>query len=119
MGLARTTVGVALMAAPSTALGLSRREPPTGASVLLLRTIGIRDFVIGIGTIWSARRGDDEDIQRWLRIGLSSDGMDAITGILSGPKIGFAEAIGSAGIALAFVGLDLWAIRSLPRAPAI
>ena len=56
MGLARTAVGVALMAAPSTALGLSRREPPTGASVLLLRTIGIRDFVIGIGTIWSATR---------------------------------------------------------------
>ena len=113
MGLARAVVGAALMAAPSTALRLSRREPPTGASVLLLRTIGIRDLVIGIGTMWAASTGDEDDARRWLRVGLSSDGMDALTGLLSAPTIGAAEAIASAGAALTFVGLDLWAIRSV------
>ncbi len=113
MGLPRTAVGVALVAAPSTALGFSRRETRTGASVLLLRTIGIRDVVIGLGTVLAARSGSERDARHWLHMGLTSDGMDAITGLLSRRSIGAVEAIGSGGVALAFVGLDLWAIRAL------
>ena|ERR1700733_13650582 len=114
MGAARAAVGAALVIAPTVALRLSRRDKPTGASVLLMRTIGIRDLVIGAGTMLAGRAGSERDARRWLRVGLSSDSLDAITGLLSGRAIGAAEAVGASGAALAFVGLDLWALLSLP-----
>ena len=113
MGLARTAVGLALLAAPSAALRLSRREAPTGASVLLMRTIGIRDLVIGIGTFTAARGGTHDDARRWLRAGLTSDAMDAAAGLLARRSIGPVETVVAVGAAATFVGLDLLAMRSL------
>jgi hypothetical protein len=118
MGLARAAVGVAMVAAPATALGLSRRETPTGAAVLLMRTIGIRDVVIGMGTVSAARSGGEDEALRWLQAGLSSDGIDTVTALLSGRSIGGREAVLAAGAALAFVGLDLWAIKAISSTPA-
>ncbi len=117
MGLARTAVGLVLIVAPAAALGLSRREPPTGASILLMRTIGIRDVVIGLGTFSAGRAGTDADAQRWLRTGLKSDAMDAVTGLLSRRAIGPTETAVAVGAAAVFVGLDLWAITSLSTPP--
>jgi hypothetical protein len=113
MGAARFAVGVALMAAPGAALRVSRREQPTGAAVLLMRTIGIRDMVLGLGTIVSAQSGDDAEIRRWLKIGLTSDSLDVVTGLLSARAIGSLEAAFAAGSAATFVALDRWAIGSL------
>ncbi len=118
MGLARAAVGVALVTAPAAALGLSRREPPTGASVLLMRTIGIRDIVIGIGTLSAGRSGADADVRRWLQTGLKSDAMDVAAGLLSRRSIGPTEATVAVGAASFFVALDLWAIRSPSFQPA-
>jgi hypothetical protein len=116
MGLARTVVGLALLAAPSAALRLSRREAPTGASILLMRTIGIRDLVIGIGTFTAVRGGTPDDARRWLRAGLTSDVMDAAAGLLARRSIGPVETVVAVGAAATFVGLDLMAIRSLSEA---
>ena len=118
MGLARTAVGVVLVAAPAAALGLSRREPPTGASVLLMRTIGIRDIVIGLGTFSAGRAGTEADTRRWLQTGLKSDAMDAVTGLLSRRSLGPTETAVAVGAAAVFVGLDLWAISAHATAPA-
>jgi hypothetical protein len=116
MGAARCAVGVALIAAPSRALGITRREEPTPASLLLMRTIGIRDLVIGVGTMVAARSGHGVDARRWLRIGLTSDSLDALTGLASARAIGTSDAVVAVGAALTFVGLDQWALRSLERA---
>jgi hypothetical protein len=113
MGLARTAVGLALLAAPATALRLSRRAAPTGASILLMRTIGIRDVVIGIGTVSAGRGGTHDDTRRWLRAGLTSDTMDVAAGLLARRSIGPAETVVAVGAAAVFVGLDLLATRSL------
>jgi hypothetical protein len=112
MGLARTAVGVALVAAPAAALRLSRREPPTGASVLLMRTIGIRDIVIGLGTLSAGHAGTEADTRRWLQTGLKSDAMDAAAGLLSRRSIGPTETAVAVGAAAVFVGLDLWTISA-------
>lgn len=117
MGLARAAVGVVLVAAPAAALGLSRREAPTGASVLLMRTIGIRDIVIGLGTFSAGRAGTEADARRWLQTGLKSDALDAVTGLLSRRSIGPTETAVAVGSAAVFVGLDLWAITSLSARP--
>jgi hypothetical protein len=51
MGWLRTAVGVALIAAPGMPMRIAGQDQPTGASLLLMRTIGIRDLVLGLGTL--------------------------------------------------------------------
>ena len=64
MGWLRAAVGVALIAAPGVPIRLAGREQPTGASRLLMRTIGIRNLVLGLGTVAAARSGEVADVQR-------------------------------------------------------
>ncbi len=107
MGWLRIGVGVAIIAAPGALLRVSSREVGTGASRLLLRTIGIRDLVIGMGTVRAARSGDREATRSWITAGLVSDSLDTVTSLLSIPSIGVAEGLGAAAAALSFVGGDL------------
>lgn len=55
MGWLRAAVGVALLAAPAVPMRISGRTEPTAAAVLLMRTIGIRDLVLGLGTVAASR----------------------------------------------------------------
>jgi len=107
MGWLRIGVGVTVIATPGTLLRLSSREVPTGASTLLLRTIGIRDLALGIGTVRAARSGNREAARTWVMAGLVSDSLDTVTSLLSIPSIGVAEGLGAAAAALSFVGGDL------------
>ncbi len=113
MGAARLAVGLALAAAPGAALRLTPREPPTPASVLLMRTIGIRDIVIGAGTVGAALWGTRDDARRWLTAGLASDSLDLAAGLHSGRSLGALECAVAVGSAATFVGLDLRALWSL------
>ena len=83
MGWLRASVGVALIAAPEAPMRLSRRAEPTGASVLLMRTIGIRDLVLGLGAAAAARSGDRGDAGRWAAAALASDSLDAAASLAS------------------------------------
>ncbi len=102
MGWLRAAVGVGLVVAPGRFLRLSGRETPSAVSVLLMRTIGIRDLVIGAGTVMAARRGSDGDLRRWTSAGLASDSLDVLASLIGAPSIGGAEAAGAAGAALVF-----------------
>ena len=64
MGWLRAAVGVALVIAPGAPMKLSGREPPTTTSRLLMRTIGIRDLVLGLGTVAAAMSDDGPEIRR-------------------------------------------------------
>jgi hypothetical protein len=114
MGWLRAAVGVGLIAAPRVPLQLPGRELPTEASVLLMRTIGIRDLVLGIGTVAAARadRGGG-DVRRWIALTSASDALDVATSLASFRSIGKRDAIGAALLALTFVGGDLIARRSV------
>ena len=76
MGLLRTSVGIALMVAPGAPMRLAGTESPTGAALLLMRTIGIRDLVLGLGTVSAARSNDQCDARSWLTATLASDALD-------------------------------------------
>lgn len=115
MGLARACVGAALIVAPKWPLRVAGREEPTAASVLLLRTIGIRDLVLGCGTALAVWRGEQRDVQRWTSMGLASDSLDVLASVLSKDAIGNAESLSAAMAALLFVAGDLSALRSLSR----
>ncbi len=74
---------------------------------MLLRTIGIRDLAIGVGTVRAARNADPEATRSWVTAGLLSDSLDVVTSLVSIPAIGVAEGLGAAAAALSFVGGDL------------
>jgi hypothetical protein len=113
MGWLRAAVGISLVAAPGVPMRLAGRTEPTSAEVLLMRTIGIRDLALGLGTVAAARSGNDGDIRRWLAAGLASDSLDAAASAASMPTIGKRDSCGAAILALAFVCGDLYARRGL------
>jgi hypothetical protein len=113
MGVLRCAVGALLFVAPRSFLRLSSREAPTGAAVLLLRTIGIRDLVLGTGTVLAARHCSEDDLRRWTTIGAASDSLDVVTSVASFRTIGKQESVGATLAAAVFVVGDLLALRSL------
>ena len=112
MGWLRTAVGVALIAAPGVPMSLAGQRQPTGADLLLMRTIGIRDLVVGLGTVAAARSQDVGDVRRWTGAALASDSLDVAASLASVRSIGKRDSIGAALLALVFVGGDLHARRS-------
>ncbi len=81
LGAVRLLAGVTLLAAPQLA---GRRDDP--GFHLLVRTIGIRDAVIGAGTVLAS----DADARHWGRIGLASDSIDIVAGAAALPRVGLA-----------------------------
>jgi hypothetical protein len=85
---ARVAVGAAMILAPS------RFFPPgSGTETLLMRTIGIRDVVLGSGACAAWARGEEGELQRWATVGLVSDGADFVTGVRSKPLVGSRSAL--------------------------
>jgi hypothetical protein len=107
MGWLRTLVGAALIVAPGAPMRLSGNMQPTGASVLLMRTIGIRDLVLGLGTVAAARSDDAADIRRWTSAALASDSIDTVVSLVSARSIGKRDSVVAAALAFAFVCGDL------------
>jgi hypothetical protein len=112
MGWMRTSVGVALLAAPGVPLQMAGTGVPTGAALLLMRTIGVRDLVLGLGTVASTGDVAEDGSALWLRATLASDVLDTVVGLLAVRSIGRRDAVVAAGLALAFVWGDLLALRA-------
>ena len=107
MGWLRTSVGVALMIAPGAPMRLAGTESPTGAALLLMRTIGIRDLVLGLGTVSASQTTDETDARRWILATLASDSLDTAVSLAAMRAIGRRDSLLAAGLAFAFVCGDL------------
>ena len=81
---------------------------------LLLRTVGIRDLALGIGTMSALRSGSPDDLQRWIRAGLVSDVLDVSAGLSSARTTGV-RGLSSALVAAPMVVLDLWVLATFGR----
>ncbi len=112
MGWLRASVGVALIVAPRAPMRLAGGAVPTGASVLLMRTIGIRDLVLGLGTVAAATSGVAGDVGRWNSAALASDSLDTVVSLASFSSIGKRDAWAAAVLAGIFVCGDLQARRT-------
>lgn len=112
MGWLRTTVGVALIAAPGAPMRLAGTQSPTATALLLMRTIGIRDLVLGLGTVRAAQSADESDAYRWMKATLASDVLDTVVSLGAMRSIGRRDSLFAAGLALAFVCGDLQALRT-------
>lgn len=107
----RLAAGVALGGKPETFL---RFEPQIrGTSMpLLLRTVGIRDLAIGLGTVAAALSPSDTELRRWLAAGLASDVLDVAAGVAGAGTTGL-RSISSALIAAPMVAAGVYALSEL------
>jgi len=112
MGWLRASVGLALMVAPGAPMRLAGTESPTGAALLLMRTIGIRDLVLGLGTVSAARSNDQSDPLRWVKATLASDALDTVVSLAALRSIGRRDSLFAAALAFGFVCGDLQALRA-------
>jgi hypothetical protein len=96
---------------------LAGQQEPAGADLLLMRTIGIRDLVLGLGTVAAARSDDMTDLRRWTATALASDSLDVAVSLASFRSIGKRDSWSAAILALTFVCGDLQARRHIPAAP--
>jgi hypothetical protein len=85
---ARVAVGAVMILAPSRIF-----SPGSGTETLLMRTIGIRDVVLGSGACAAWARGEEGELKRWATVGLASDGADFVTGLRSKPLVGSKSAM--------------------------
>jgi hypothetical protein len=75
---ARICVGVAMVVMPGRFF-----KQASGTETLLMRTIGIRDVVIGSGACAALATGTGGEFRRWASMGLLSDSADMIVGLTS------------------------------------
>ena len=78
-----------------------------------MRTIGIRDLVLGLGTV-AAASGAPDDAARWNSAALASDALDTVVSLASARSIGKRDARVAAALAFTFVCGDLRARRATP-----
>jgi hypothetical protein len=81
-------------------LGIAHADNPTVATAI--RSVGIRDVVIGAGLVRAVRAGDAAEVQRWLVARAASDAGDSVA-------VGLAVAAGARGprfLALGAVALS-------------
>ena len=102
MGVMRALVGVSMLAAPRL---IGRNDNP--AFVLLMRTIGVRDLVLGVGAATAAPLAQEH----WGRAALASDAIDVAVGTLAIPKVGAAGGLVAALLPVPFVAADVWELR--------
>ncbi|MFW6866622.1 hypothetical protein ACOACQ_04490 [Nocardioides sp. CPCC 206347] len=102
LGLVRVGVGVAMMAAPRL---IGRSDDPS--FVLLLRTIGVRDLVIGAGTVAAPASAT----ALWGCAALASDSIDVAVGAASTPMIGLGPGLVATLLPVPFAAFGAWAVR--------
>jgi hypothetical protein len=111
----RIGAGVALGGRPRPFLRLEEPIPPRSSMTLLMRTVGIRDLAIGLGTMSTARAGTADDVARWIGAGLVSDALDVAAGLASARTMG-TRGVLSAAVAAPMVVLDCVTLAELSRA---
>jgi hypothetical protein len=115
VALVRIGAGIALGGLPRPFLRLEEPIPSGSSMTLLMRTVGIRDLAIGVGTMRTVRSGSTADIERWIGAGLVSDALDVAAGLASMGTMG-ARGVLSAGVAAPMVVLDCVVLAELSRA---
>ncbi len=109
----RVAVGLVMVVAPKQVLKMATTDV-SGSMLLLTRTIGIRDLVIGLGTLRALRSGDVADGRRWMTASLASDTLDTVAGVTSASMVGRGSAILATAMAAPLAACDVWALASFP-----
>ena len=113
VGALRLGVGIGMIAMPGPVLRAGSGTEPSGEMVLLTRTIGVRDLVLGAGTLWGWRADDPASARRWVTAGMCSDVLDVVIGAVSVRSVGRRGALIAALAPVPFIALDVVAFRQM------
>ena len=109
----RIAVGLTLTVAPRSVLRMQTADEPSDSFVLMTRTVGIRDFVVGIGSASAVQSNNRDEVRRWLIVGLLSDLLDIAAAVSSRHSIGKRSALVAALVPVPVVAADIHALRLL------
>jgi len=116
IAFARAAFGLALTVETVPMLrAMDRNAEAQGSLVLWARTVGIRDLVLGVGTLAASFSGIPET-RRWATACLASDAIDTVSGALSSGSVGRTGAAKATAASLPFVAGGAWALLRLGRA---
>ena len=82
----------------------------SGSMLLLTRTVGIRDVVIGAGSLLALATGSPADARRWVIAGTASDVLDVAAGATSASWVGRPAAIVATVVAAQMAAADVWVL---------
>lgn len=109
----RAAFGLALTVKTAEMLRVMVRNEEHGGSLFLFaRTVGIRDLVLGAGTLAASFAGV-EDTRRWATVCLVSDVIDTASGALSSRYVGPGGAAAATAASIPFVAGGAWSLRNL------
>ncbi len=114
VSLAAMRIGIGALAwtRPDAAAKLFGLPIPDGQARYLWRLFGVRDVLVGLGTVTSAgpRR------RTWARVGLACDVADGAAGALGRNDVNRVSAAAMVGVPAAAVAFGAWALTRGPRA---
>ncbi|MEU6582217.1 hypothetical protein [Nocardia sp. NPDC046763] len=84
--LARVAIGTGMLTAPGAVAKSWSGEYDEDASSLPTRAFGTRDVVIGLGTLWSLRRG--HPVRHWFVLGVALELVDATVTLNKRARLG-------------------------------
>lgn len=101
VALGRIAFGLLMMLAPRF---LVRRtgtgDDPPPPYVWWLRAFGIRDTVLGAGTLAALNEGDDAAAARWVQVSAAADTLDAATAVVFGRDLGRTNQLATLALAV-------------------
>jgi hypothetical protein len=115
IALARAAFGAVLTVRTTSLLRMLVRDAePTGSLFLFARTVGIRDLVLGVGTLLASFGEDNtDDLRRWVRVSIASDALDVVSGIASARHVGVVGSLEATAASIPFVAGGWWGLRRL------
>lgn len=107
----RALVGVSIITLAKRALAWSNKGEANGSAVLSLRIVGVRDLLIGLGTLAAA--GDERQLVRWSAVGCANDIADSVIAGGAADLVGKGTAAATAAGSIPFVAAEVWAFSRL------
>lgn len=104
------------VATPTVLRRMVPAEETSGALTLFARTLGIRNFVFGLGCLLATRKNGSEDTRRWVGAWLASDFADIVAGAMAQGLVGTRGAAIAAAVPVPFAASGIWALQRLRRA---
>jgi hypothetical protein len=115
IAVVRCAIGAALVAQPRTVGRLLAGEASTSAPAqILLRSLGVRDLVLGVGTLQTALRNQPLDTA--LATGATSDAVDAFAIGAAAREVGMVRSVPGMLASLSALVTQLWLLVAHRRA---
>lgn len=89
--------------------GIASAEHPTVATAI--RSVGVRDVIIGVGLQWAARDRNDKTLRRWLLARAAADAGDAVAvslAVAAGARSPRFLALGGLALGATLIGFSLF-----------